>query len=194
MAGLLLAWANPGARLVGLELQPRLADLAWRNACLNGLAGSFSVVEGDARDPEVFAPASFDLILANPPYRPVGAGRLGPDEERNLARHELSLNLAQWTAAAAGWLKPAGRLCVVYPAWRLAALLNRLEAVGFWPGRLRLVYAWPGGPGRRVLVEARASAGVEMAVEPPLFLRSAPEGQPSAELAALTRGELSGTA
>ena len=150
----LAASTRPDCRIVALELQPDLADRAFRNAELNGLAERVRVVQGDLRRADLFPPGCFDFILTNPPYRPVGAGRLNPSSEKAAARHELTASLDDWTAAARRWLKPAGRLFLVYPAWRLARLIARLEDLSLTPKRLRLVHSRPGGEAVLVLLEA----------------------------------------
>ncbi len=192
VVGLILAWANPAARLICLELQPALAELAWRNAHLNRLQDRVAVLEGDLRREGLFSDLNFDVIAANPPYRPAGSGRLGPVEQRNLARHELKSTLNDWLQAARRWLKPQGRLYVVYPVWRLTALLSHLRRSDLTPKRLRLVYTRPGGPGRLALVEARAGGREELKVAAPFFIHAGSSQGWSAEMDHLAQGRLLG--
>lgn len=189
----LAASLQPDCRIVALELQPDLADRACRNAELNGLGERVRVVRGDLRRADLFLPGCFDFILTNPPYRPVGAGRLNPSSEKAAARHELTATLDDWTVAAQRWLKPAGRLFLVYPAWRLARLVARLEELSLTPKRLRLVHSRPGGEAVLVLLEAVKGGGEELAVGPPLFIYSGETGPDwSAEMKALGDGPLLG--
>src|SRR2546428_6710849 len=73
--------------VVALELQPELAPLAARNAMLNDLR-EVRVVCGDLRAHHIhgLAPASFDYIVANPPYRTLRNGRESPNASRRIAR------------------------------------------------------------------------------------------------------------
>ena len=74
---LLLSARTDCARLTGLEIQPASADLAARSVALNGLEDRIDIVQGDIREAgRLFKAASFDFITCNPPYRPVGAGRV----------------------------------------------------------------------------------------------------------------------
>ena len=98
--GLLLAKRFPETRFTLLELQEGLADLAGRNIAANGLEGRLRLVRGDLRRRDLFAEKSFQALVTNPPYLPLGSGRLGPDPERNLARHEIECTLGDWTGAA----------------------------------------------------------------------------------------------
>ena len=74
---LLLSDRTDCASLTGLEIQPESAGLAVRSIALNGLQDRVHIVQGDIREADrIFAPASFDLITCNPPYRAVGSGRI----------------------------------------------------------------------------------------------------------------------
>ncbi len=191
VVGVLLALGAPGTWLTLMEIQPELAELACRNVALNGLSGRVGVTLGDLRADSCPVPGGFDAIACNPPYRPLGAGRLGPDRQRNQARHELNCTLAEWTGAASRWLKPTGRLAVVFPVWRLGPLMAALGEAGLAPARLRLVHARPRGVGRLALVEARPArpgAWPELAVEPPLWVHGERGQAWSDEVAAILAG------
>jgi tRNA1(Val) A37 N6-methylase TrmN6 len=167
LAFVLLA-RDPGASGVGVELQPRLARLAARGIERNDFGGRFRVETGDVRA-LARTLGTFDLVAANPPYRPVGTGVLPPDAERSLANHEVSLALREWLDAAVKLMAPDGRLGVVFPADRLPELRAGLEGRGLATIRLRLVIPQAGEPARRVLVEARWGRAA-LAEEPPLVV------------------------
>ena len=169
VAFLLLA-RDPEARGVGIELQPRLAALAASAVVENGFSERFQVVSGDIRQHQLPA-ASFDLVVANPPFQPRGHGELPPDEEKSIAHHEVAVTLAEWLHAAARLVRPEGRVAAVFAASRTAELLLTLAEHGLCPMRLRPVYPRPGVTATRVLVEARRLSGPRpLAVEPPLWV------------------------
>lgn len=186
MVGLLLAQVLPEVEVTALEMQPELASLARRNAALNNLSARLQVALADMRLTEDLPGQAYDTVVINPPFRPKGSGRLGPGEQRNQARHELTCNLDQWTRAAAHALKPKGRLYLVFPAWRLVGLMAGLKGAGLTPKRLRMVYSRPGGPGRLVLIEARPGGGEELTVASPLYIHHLGQNW-SEETAALVR-------
>jgi len=71
-AALCLGVRVEGLDLHGLEIQPAYADLARRNAAASGIA--LALHEGDlCRPPTALRALSFDLVLTNPPYHPIGA-------------------------------------------------------------------------------------------------------------------------
>jgi tRNA1Val (adenine37-N6)-methyltransferase len=169
-----LARLDDAARVTAVELQPRLAGLARRNAVENGLADRVEVVELDladeARARAALPGASFALVASNPPFRPLGEGSTNPVDEAAIARHEVRLTLADLTAQARRVLEPGGRAVWVYPAERLTSLLATLDAAGLRPIRLKLVHGRAEEPARRALVEARKGAKGNLVVEPPLVL------------------------
>lgn len=162
----LLLARDPVATGLGAELQPRLAALAERGAARNEFGDRFTLRTGDVRN--LADPGPFDLVVTNPPYRPLGTGVLPPDEERSIANHEVALTLAGWLDVAVARLAPAGRLAAVFPAARLDELQVNLRARGLVATRLRMVVPQLGEPAGRVLIEARRQG--TLVVEPPLVV------------------------
>lgn len=137
---ILFSRLQPYRHLTAVEIQPELAALAARNFAANEMGAKESrpvprpavlgradrassdttiVLELDARELSLrFPPASFDLIFSNPPYRKVGAGKLNPNSQKAIARHELKLTLEELFVCADQLLKPAGRLSVILPDFR----------------------------------------------------------------------------
>lgn len=168
---LVLAYRWPHLRQTGLELQPSLAALARRNVAESGLAERIGIVEGDLRAiAELFKPGQFQRVVCNPPFYRSNGARLNLDPEQRLARHEVVADLAE-VVAAAGWLlHQGGRVDLVYPAERAAALLAALRGAGLEPKRLQVVHSHPGGPGKLVLVEGLKGGGEELEIMPPFFI------------------------
>jgi len=173
--GLALAARLPSVRVALAELQPRMAELARRNVEANRLGARVSVIEVDLADARAsrraLAGASWDQVVASPPYFTRARGPTVPDESEAIARHELRIDLPTLLREARRLLAPSGRAAVVFPSERLTDLLSALDAAGLRPTRLRAVHARPGAPANRVLVEAVKGARSGLTVEPPLFVR-----------------------
>ncbi|MGA9525614.1 MAG: methyltransferase, partial [Myxococcaceae bacterium] len=129
-------------RVTGVELQPRLYDLARRNVRLNGCDDQVSLALGDlCRVQDAFPRESFAHVLANPPYRQVQASQRSPHLERAIARSEVACTLSHVVRAAAHLLKSRGGFSLVVPAARLPEAFTELHARQLAPRRLRLVHA-----------------------------------------------------
>ncbi|SHI81643.1 tRNA1Val (adenine37-N6)-methyltransferase [Malonomonas rubra DSM 5091] len=168
---LLLAKLGSARQLVGIELQSQMAGRAERNVVLNGLQQRVRIINGDLRNVRDLLPDSCaDLVVSNPPYRPVGSGRIAPEDERAAARHELAGGLENFLAAARWLLKNGGRFAVIYLAERLPELLQQMKGAGIEPKRLRMVHPRQGEAARMVLVEGRMAGRPGLLVEPPLYI------------------------
>ena len=161
--------------VVAVEIQPDLAALAARNAILNQL-DSLCVINADLRTRRIagLAPASFDVIVANPPYRALRSGRRSPHPGRRVAREETTATLADFIAAAKRYAVNGAKAAFVFDASRSAELLRCLAAHSLEPKRIRFVHPRSDAPASTILVEARNGGGIEVAIEPPLMLYDRP--------------------
>ncbi|WP_343081478.1 tRNA1(Val) (adenine(37)-N6)-methyltransferase [Ostreiculturibacter nitratireducens] len=169
VASLCLAARVPGLTLAGLEVQPSYADLARRNAALNGFA--FEVVEGDlSRMPAALRARSFDHVIANPPFFPPASGTTAADAGRERAQREAT-PLADWIDAALKRLTPGGRITLIQRTERLPEILALLS------GRAGDVAALPvaareGREAGRVIVIARKGAKGPFRLAAPFILHA----------------------
>lgn len=164
--------ALAGAReVVALEIQPALASLIARNAELNRLK-HVSVICADLRAKRIagIAPASFDLVIANPPYRAQSSGRESPNRSRRIARGSQAGSLADFVDAAARYARHGAKVAIVFAAARSAELIAELRARALEPKRIRYVHPRSELPASTILIEARKGGGIEVEVEPPLVL------------------------
>lgn len=184
----LLAHRYPGLRIVGLEIQPALADRARRGVRLNRLHNRIEIVEGDLRRVTgLLSPESFDVILCNLPYRALDRGRLSPDPEIRQAKHELTATLQEAIATIRYVLAPKGRVYLIYHASRLPDLLSGLMARRVEPKRLQLVHPHPGTEADLSLVEARRNGRPGLQILAPLFVYQARSGPLSPDMEAVDR-------
>ncbi len=188
---LLLARLCPGlSRGVGVELQPELFDYARANIGANGLSARLEAVCGDFRETVPGAPpGSFDLVVANPPYRPVGAGRRNADRQKEIARHEVACTMPDLFRAAARYLSPGGRFAALGLPQRLPGMLAAAAASGIFAETLRFVHPLPGRPANLLLFAGSRRRGGGPRVLSPLSVYDAP-GRYSPETAAVFRGLL----
>jgi tRNA1Val (adenine37-N6)-methyltransferase len=168
---LILAQRCDGIKITGIDIQEELVNMAGRSVAINGLSERISIRTTDVRNiKDVFSPCSFETVVSNPPYRKVNSGRINPDKERALARHELNGGVGDFLQAGAYVLKSAGRAYFIYTATRIVELLSSMRRVHIEPKRLRIVYSNDKESGKFVLVEGVREGGEELEVMPPLFI------------------------
>jgi len=165
---LILLLTSPIHYALGLELQWPLADQASRNVRLNGFGGNMAVVLGDIRQPPL-RPHFADVVVCNPPYRKKESGRINPDPQRAIARHEIRASLEDILSAARELLKPKGRLAMIYPAFRLADVLWKMRKFRLEPKRVRVVYPGLSSEAKLVLIEACLEGRGGLKILPPII-------------------------
>jgi len=165
---ILLAKKKEDLRVVGIELQDSLFDLAVRNVGLSSLSERVKILKGDLKEIKCgFETGSFDLVVCNPPYYPIGKGRMGPNLERNVARHEVTVTLSNVIEACEYLLREGGRSAMVYPAAGSEEICSLLKSRGLGPYRLREVHT---KEAELVLVEGKKGYEGELLEESPLRL------------------------
>jgi tRNA1Val (adenine37-N6)-methyltransferase len=184
---LMVALLHPGARVLGVEIQAAMVERARRSVRLNGVEERVSICHGDVRAPAALgAAASFDVAVCNPPYRAPLSGRVSPDPEKRIARHEFTGALGHFLHAGHFLLRRKGRLALIYPAFRCVDALVAMRAAGLEPKRLRMVHSSRGSAASLVLMEGIKGGKSDLAVEAPLFIYGR-ERRYGAEVAAMLR-------
>lgn len=179
---------DPAKRIVGLELQERLASMARRSVAGNRLEQRIEIVQGDMREAaRLLGHGQFDLVTCNPPYRPAGQGDPNENEYVRIARHELTCTLHDAVTAAAQTVKSGGKVAFVHRPDRLVDLLFEMRGVKLEPKRMRLVHPRVRQKPSIVLVEAIKVGKPDIKVDPPLIVYGE-DGRLTAEVDAIYKG------
>jgi tRNA1(Val) A37 N6-methylase TrmN6 len=114
--GMIAAWRLPAARVVTIEAQEESVRLGKKSAAYNGLIERYEIRHADFRSEDALgADEQFDLILASPPYFPVGAGIEGDHPQKVACRFELRGDINDYAGVAARHLAPGGVFAIVFP-------------------------------------------------------------------------------
>ena len=143
---LLLAERAEQLTLRGVEQDPLAARTARDNLEQNSLQGE--IITGDLRE-SPFPAGQFDLVVANPPYFPVGAGTSGGP-----ARSEEFCTLEELCAAAGYLVKNGGRFALCHRPERLVDVMCTLREYGLEPKRMKFISHGPEHPPSLLLVES----------------------------------------
>jgi len=119
-------------RIIGVELQNEMYDLAVRNVKLNNLTNDISVLNQDIKEykkiieyirDNVTSSGNVDVVVCNPPYKEVGTGIINENNVKYIARHEDKCTLDDIFIASSKLLKTKGKLYLVHKPDRLADLI-----------------------------------------------------------------------
>ena len=168
---LLMARQCGSSKIVGVEMQEEMAALAGRNVVLNGLADRVEIICCDILSLRKRFPASsFDLVVANPPYRKQGTGRISPKSGRDRARHETTATLADFLEVAKYLVSPTGTISFIYHPVRLVEFCSVAAALKLALLRMRTVHGNSGAAARMALLELAKGSKGDLEVLPPLFV------------------------
>ena len=168
--GLCLATRVPDCTVVGIELQPALAEAARRNVVRNGFGERMQMIVHDLAQPLPAELGLFEQVVSNPPYLAAAVADPPPDPSKALATVESSADLRRWLEVAVGALKPGGTLTLIHRSDRLEEIAAHLVRLGCGTLTIKRL-----PPAARVLVRARRTQSPSITEAAPLTLHP-PEG------------------
>jgi len=168
---LILAYRNPRVNIYGIEIQKSLADIAVLNVRNNDFKDRIKILCADIKSLDAaMISGPVDIVVSNPPYRKAKSGRINPDNQRALARHEIDITLADIIKAANRLLNVSGKLIIIYPSERTADIVTQMRSSGIEPKRLRFVYSKSGSESKLVIAEGVKGGRTGAKVLSPLFI------------------------
>ncbi len=182
---LIIAHRHEGVHVTGVEIQPELAELARQNVCANGFQSRITILEKDVsqmRSHDIGP--SVDMVITNPPYRKPGSGRVNPQNQRALARHEITLSLDGMVKAMRRFLVTGGSGWIIYPVERVAELMTAMQTHNLEPKYLRLIHSRIDTEAKRCLLKIVKAARPGLIAGPPLAIYDA-DGAYTEEVAAM---------
>jgi len=172
-AGLAVAKRVAGIKLVLVEINQKLADLARGNAASNAIAADLIVLDvtsaAGAFAAAGLSPDSVDVVLMNPPFNDSARHRASPDDARASAHVATAATLEGWIHAGRRILKSGGVLTMIWRADGIAEVLAALDR-GFGSLTILPVHADVTSPAIRVLVRAVKGGKAPTCIQPALIL------------------------
>ncbi|MCF8009146.1 MAG: methyltransferase, partial [Halanaerobiales bacterium] len=137
---LLLAYKNKLKKVYGIEIQKELVQLSKRSIKLNNLTDKIKIIEADINNViNIFTDNQFDIVVSNPPYRPIDSGKISENKYKAVAKHELKISLKDLIKNTARLLRAGGRFYLVHLTKRLAEVIYTMKSYNIEPKRLKLI-------------------------------------------------------
>ncbi len=178
-----LLW--PDAEILGIELSESRHSFALDNIRNNELESRLRAVHADLRTWRASPNQTFDLIIANPPFYPLGSGTLPPDPDKAMARFEVCFSLEDLMSLSTNHLAESGHLTCIYPHERRDELVSSAEQSGLELHREQWVFPKKDTPPRYVLTAWKKAGsskqGLKTTFLEPLFFEDE-EGNLGADL------------
>ena len=160
-----------------------MAELANRNVDLNGLSDRVVIRHADVLHvKDCFQSSSFDLVVANPPYRKRGSGRISPKQGRDTARHESTAEIADFLACREIPGETDRQDLLHLPSVpSCTEFLTNAAGLKLAVTRVRMVHGSATSEARMFLVEMVKGRKADTRILPPLFVYDA-DGEYSREM------------
>ena len=167
--GILLSKKVNAKKIIGVEIQEDVADMAKRSIKLNSLENIFEIIQGDLNKIKL-ENNTFDAVVTNPPYKKLGTGIKNKEEKQKISRYETSASLEDWIKISSKLLKDSGSFYIVYRTDRLTELFENLKKYKLEVKKMRFVYSNINKQSNLVLIKAVKGAGVFLKVDEPLII------------------------
>lgn len=167
---ILVAAKKHPARVIAIELQPQLADMARRSVEYNNLQDVIEVVCDDVKNAASMLPKPADVVVCNPPYRKVGSGETQLSRNLALCRHEIAITLEQVITCASKTLNNRGTFYLVHQAERIAEIVSLCSANQLAVKEIVPVCPRQGKEPNLVLIRAVKCGGVDCKLKLPIYI------------------------
>ena len=162
------------AKIVAIEIQKDVYDLAKKNVIYNHLQDRIDLMNGDINEQvKTWNTEMFDIITCNPPFFKVTENvKLNESEYKKIARHEIKLTLEQIIKISKKLLKNNGSLNIVHRPERLIEIITLMKNNGIEPKRIKLIYPKNGENANILLIEGVKMGKPGLKIEPPLIVHN----------------------
>lgn len=168
----LILSTKTNAEIIGVEIQKEVSDLAIKSVKLNKLENRIKIINADINELyEEWSTESFDTIVCNPPFFKINENsNLNDSEYKQIARHEIKLNLEQLMKIAKKLLKNNGNIAIVHRPERLIDIVTLMRKNGIEPKKIQFVYPKQGKDANILLIEGTKMGLPGLKIKEPLYV------------------------
>ena len=167
--GILLSKKVHPIKIVGVEKQKEVFEMAKRSIELNKLEDIFEIINTDIKDLNL-EKNFYDAVVTNPPYKKLGTGINASNEKQQISRFETTASLDDWIKISSGILNSKGSFYMVYRTDRLTEGFNVLRKYKLEPKRVRFVYSNVNSDSKLVMIKAVKNGNQYVNIEKPLII------------------------
>lgn len=165
------------SKIIGVEVQKDVADMARRSVLLNKLQNKIEIVNLNLKAikekkniESLLKKDSFDFVVTNPPYKKLDTGKINENEYRYISRHEITANLEDFIQVTNFLLKDRGKIYLVHRPERLVDIMQLMRKYKLEPKRIRFVYPSINKEPNLVLISGVKNARPFLKIDNPLFV------------------------
>ena len=158
-------------KVVGIEIQQDVANMAKRSSQLNNLQDRFEVVNTNIIDlKNIYEKQSFDVIVTNPPYKKENTGIVNEEEKKLISRHEILAKLEDYIKVSNKLLKDKGEFYMVHRPDRLVDIMAYMRQYRIEPKEIRFVCSHENESPKLVLIKGVKNGKSFLKFKPNLYI------------------------
>jgi tRNA1Val (adenine37-N6)-methyltransferase len=168
---LILAYHHPEIQIFGIEIQKELADLAMMNISENNMQNRIRIFNIDAKKiTPTLTSGLMDAVICNPPHREANSGRINPNNQLAIARHEITMTVDDLIGASERMLRRGGKFLAIYPAYRMTGVFASMRSLNIEPKKIRMIHSKSDSNAIRCLIEGTKGGKPGIIILPPLVI------------------------
>lgn len=170
----LVLTTKTNAKIIGVELQKEVFELAKESVELNNLTEQIELINDNINNIVTkYETDTFDLITCNPPYFKHSEQSITNDNEiKSIARHEIHMELEDVFKISKKLLKNGGSICMVHRTDRLMEIIEKMKNNNIEPKRVQFIYPKMNSESNLVLVDGRKNGKTGLKVLAPLYVHN----------------------
>lgn len=170
----LVLTTKTNAKIIGVELQKEVFELAKESVKLNNLTEQIELINDNINNIVTkYETDTFDLITCNPPYFKHSEQSITNDNEiKSIARHEIHMKLEDVFKISKKLLKNGGSICMVHRTDRLMEIIEKMKNNNIEPKRVQFIYPKMNSESNLVLVDGRKNGKTGLKVLAPLYVHN----------------------
>lgn len=158
-------------KVIGVEIQKDVANMAKKSIKLNKLEDKFEIInENIINLNKIFKKNTFDVIITNPPYKKKNTGVINENEKKLISRHEMTASLEDFIRITKDLLKDKGEFYMVHRPDRLVDILSLMRKYKIEPKKLQFVCANKNKEPNLILIKGIKNANHFLKIEKSLYI------------------------
>jgi len=127
-------------KIVGIEVQAEVCEMAQRSVELNSLQNKITLINENILNLEnIYENGSFDVVVTNPPYKKDNTGIKNESEKKLISRHEITASLEDFLRISKFLLKDKGEFYMVHRPERLVDIISLMRKYKIEPKQIKFV-------------------------------------------------------
>ena len=167
----LILSTKTNSKVTGVEIQKESASLAHKSVKINNLENQIEIVNNDIKEYyKNIETETFDVITCNPPFFKLGEqSHLNDSMHKQIARHEITLNLEEIIKISKKLLKNKGHLAIVHRPERLIEIITIMKNNNIEPKKICFVYPKQNKEANILLIEGVKNGKPGIKIMSPIF-------------------------